>query len=341
MGRHHTTVRKKKVRKRRIFWFVVFPLLLLAAVSASYGTYLYKKAEMMMGSSFLDVRGKSDLRDKKVDPHIDNVSILFIGIDDSSKRGFSENARSDALMLATLNEKEKSVKLLTIPRDSYVYIKEVGYHTKINHAHSFGGPRATIETVEDLLDIPVDYYVRLNFEAFMAVVDALGGIEVDVPYSFTEQNSKDKADAISLEKGLQTLNGEEALALARTRKLDNDIERGKRQQEIMKAIAKKAASGVSVAKYGKVIDAIGENMRTDMTFDEMKALIDYAVAGDLKIETMTLSGQDTRIMNSSGQNIYYWQLDETNLAEVKQTLRAHLEIEPSQTTEVANPSGQN
>jgi len=164
---------------------------------------------------------------------------------------------------------------------------------------------------------------------------------VDVPYSFTEQNSKDKADAISLEKGLQTLNGEEALALARTRKLDNDIERGKRQQEIMKAIAKKAASGVSVAKYGKVIDAIGENMRTDMTFDEMKALIDYAVAGDLKIETMTLSGQDTRIMNSSGQNIYYWQLDETNLAEVKQTLRAHLEIEPSQTTEVANPSGQN
>lgn len=341
MGRHHSTVNRKKVRKRRVFWFIVFPLLLIAAVSASYGTYLYKKAENMMGASFFDARGKSDLRDKKVDPNIDNISILFIGIDDSSKRGFSDNARSDALMLATLNEKEKSVKLLTIPRDSYVYIKEVGYSTKINHAHKYGGPRATIETVEDLLGIPVDYYVRLDFDAFMQIVDALGGIEVDVPYAFSEQDSKDKADAITLEEGLQTLNGEEALALARTRKLDNDIERGKRQQEIMKAIAKKAASGASVTKYGKVIDAIGENMKTDLTFDEIKALIDYGVSGNLDIETLTLSGEDTRIMNNSGQNIYYYQLDETNLAEVKEKLRAHLDLGPAKTTGVANPPAQN
>src|SRR5690606_41978024 len=99
------------------------------------------------------------------------------------------NTRSDALLLATLNEKEKSVKLLSIPRDSYVYIDEVGYSTKINHAHSYGEPKATIETVEDLLEIPVDYYVRLDFEAFMHIVDALNGIEVEVPYKFTEQES--------------------------------------------------------------------------------------------------------------------------------------------------------
>lgn len=341
MGRHNSTVRKKRVRKRRIFWFAIFPILLVAALSASYGTYLYKKAEGMMGNAFFDDRGKSDLRDKKVNPHIDNVSILFIGIDESKKRGFSDNARSDALMLATLNEKEKSVKLLTIPRDSYVYIKEVGYNTKINHAHSYGGPRATIETVEDLLDIPVDYYVRLDFEAFMAVVDALGGIEVDVPYAFSEQNSKDKAGAISLEAGVQELNGEEALALARTRKLDNDIERGKRQQEIMKAIAKKAASSASVSKYGKVIDAIGDNMRTDMTFEEVKAFIDYAVAGNLNIETYTLEGQDARIMNSQGQNIYYWQLDEQSLTEVKGKLQAHLGLaSEGEVKEWANPASQ-
>lgn len=338
MGRHNSTIAKKRKRRMRIFWFAVFPLLLIAAISASYGTYLYKKAESVMGGSFYDDRGKSDLRNKKVDPKIDNVSILFIGIDESEKRDFADNARSDALMLATLNEKEKSVKLLNIPRDSYVYIEEVGYRTKINHAHSYGGPRATIETVEDLLDIPVDYYVRLDFEAFMQVVDALGGIEVDVPYTFSEQNSKDKKDAITLEAGMQKLNGEEALALARTRDLDNDIERGKRQQEIMKAIAKKAASGSSVSKYGKVIDAIGDNMKTDMTFDEIKAFIDYGVSGDLNIETYTLSGSDQYIMNNAGQNIYYWVLDEQNLAEVKGELKSHLGISTKDPSEWAQPS---
>src|SRR5690606_14051970 len=169
--------------------------------------HLYIKADKMMDNSFESHRedGKSNLREQKVNPKIDNISILFIGIDESSKRSQGDNTRSDALMLATLNEKEKSVKLLSIPRDSYVYIKEVGYSTKINHAHAFGGPKATIETVEDLLDIPVDYYVRLDFEAFMKVVDALDGIEVEVPYTFSEQDSHDRANAITLEKGLQTL----------------------------------------------------------------------------------------------------------------------------------------
>lgn len=325
MGRQQFT--KKKRRRSRIFWFIIFPILLVSSIGLSYGTYLFKKAESMMGDSYYEDRdGKSNLRDKKVNPNIDNVSILFIGIDESSKRSQGDNTRSDALMLATLNEKEKSVKLVTIPRDSYVFIREVGYSTKINHAHSFGGPKATIETVEDLLDIPVDYYVRLDFEAFMEIVDALGGINIDVPYTFSEQDSKDKANAITLEEGMQKLNGEEALALARTRKLDSDIERGKRQQEIMKAIMKKAASGTSVLKYGQVIDAIGSNMRTNMTFDEIKAFIDYGVSGNLDIETMTIAGEDVYIPNSSGKRVYYWQLDDTSLEEIKSSLKQHLDV---------------
>src|SRR5699024_5353757 len=126
--------------------------------------------------------------------------------------------------------------------DSYVYIPEVGYNTKINHAHAYGGPRATSKAVEELLAIPIDYYVRINFEAFMDVVDALDGITVDVPYEFREQDSQDRANKIHLNPGVQKLDGEEALALARTRKLDNDIERGKRQQEIVKALIDRAVS---------------------------------------------------------------------------------------------------
>ncbi|MBS4204763.1 LCP family protein [Lederbergia citrea] len=343
MGRYQFSINKKKtIRRRRIFWFVAFPILLIASLGISYGAYLYKKAETVMGDSYHADRVKSDLRDKKVDPNIDNVSVLFIGIDGSEKRGTGDHTRSDALMLATLNEKEKSVKLLSIPRDSYVYIKEVGYSTKINHAHSYGGPKATIETVEDLLDIPVDYYVRLDFNAFMKVVDALGGIDVEVPYTFSEQNSKDKAGAIKLEEGMQTLDGEQALALARTRKLDSDLERGKRQQEIMKAIVKKAASGTSVLKYSQVIEAIGSSMLTNMTFDEMKAFIDYGISGNLNIETLQVAGADSYIPNSSGNNVYYYQLDEEALAELKGTLKQHLDVashEPPSHT--AGPSTEN
>lgn len=326
---------RKKRRRKRLFWFVVFPVLLIAIVSSAYGGYLYKKAEQVFSKAFFDDRGKSNLRDKRVDPTKDNVSVLFIGVDTSEKRGIEQNGRSDALMLATLNRKEKSIKLLSIPRDSYVYIREVGYETKINHAHSYGGPRATIETVEDLLEIPVDYYVRLDFEAFMEVVDALGGIEVEVPYTFTEQDSKDRANAIRLEKGLQHLNGEEALALARTRKKDSDIERGKRQQEIIKAIIKKASSGSSILKYDDVIEAIGSHMKTNMTFDEMKAFIDYGISRDLTVETLTIEGSDLRLPNSKGQLIYYWKLDELSLEEVKNELKAHLEIATPSSTQMA------
>lgn len=333
MGR---IIRRKKRRRKKIFWFIVFPVLLIGIVSTAYGAYLYKKAETVMGDAFYDDRGKSDLRDERVDPNFDNVSVLFIGVDTSEKRGNDENGRSDALMLATLNKEANSVKLLSIPRDSRVYVPEVGYETKINHAHSYGGPRATIETVEHLLEIPVDYYVRLDFEAFMEVVDALGGIDVEVPYTFSEQDSKDRANAIRLEAGLQRLDGEEALALARTRKLDNDIERGKRQQEIMKAILNRAASGTSIVKYGDVIDAIGSNMRTNMTFNEMKAFIDYGISGNLQVETLNLEGNDLRLQHSNGQRIYYWQLDELALAELKTDLQAHLEISPSSVTKMAS-----
>lgn len=323
MERHTRKINKQRVRRKRIFWFVIFPILLFAGTGLSYGTYLYKKAAMTMDASYKEIEGRengSNLRDDKVNPQMDNVSILFIGIDDSEGRSFGENSRSDALMLATLNEKAKTVKLVSIPRDSYVYIDKVGYKTRINHAHAYGGPKATIETVEELLDIPVDYYVRMDFQAFMEVVDALGGVEVDVPFAISEQDSKDRAGAINLKKGLQTLDGEQALAFARTRHIDNDIERGKRQQEIMKSVMKKATKVQSVLKYGKVIDAVGSNMKTNMTFDEMKSLVDYGVSGNLSVETFTLKGTD-----STG-GPYYWHLDEQALEELKLELKNHLEV---------------
>ncbi|CAI9385739.1 MULTISPECIES: LCP family protein [Bacillaceae] len=317
--------KKKKRKKAKLFIFV--PLLVIILAGIGYGATLYSKAKSVADDSYEPI-DRDTKRETRVDPDIDDVSILFIGVDDSEKRSSQSGttrSRSDALMVATLNEKEKSVKLLSIPRDSYVYIPERGYKDKITHAHYFGGVTSTLDTVENLLEIPIDYYVKMNFDAFMDVVDALGGIDVDVPVTFTEQNSKDKAGAIHLEEGYQELDGEEALALARTRKIDNDIERGKRQQLIMQAIMKKAISVEGITKYSKVMEAVGSNMTTDLSFSDMQSLIAYATADNgLQVETLTLTGYDGRV---DGKYIY--ELDEAALAETKSILQQHLGVSSS------------
>ncbi|MCT1579233.1 LCP family protein [Oceanobacillus kimchii] len=319
-------VRRKKRKVRKRIYFILLPALILFIGVASYIGHLYVTAGSVLDDSYeKDERGKSELRDSEVNPDIDNVTVLIMGVDTSDVRGNEENARTDALMLASLNKDDKSVKLLSVPRDSYVYIPTVDRFDKINHAHAFGGTTGTIETVESLLDIPVDYYVKLNFEAFIDVVDSLGGIKAEVPYELKEQDSEDTAGAIHLMPGVQELNGEEALALARTRKQDNDIERGKRQQEIIEGVVDKTVSLQSIFKIDDVVKSVGDNMTTNMKFSEMKSFFSYITAGsDLKIETLSLEGTD-----DTSQGPYYWMIDEAALSQTKQTLQAHLDIEPT------------
>jgi len=326
---------KRQVKKESTKLRTALKVLLILATSVlicatTYGIYLTKKAEYAANEAFeVDDRENSSKRDEKVKPIEDNVSILFIGVDDSESRGQgADNSRSDALILATLNNKTKTVKTLSIPRDSYVQIPYKGFKDKINHAHAYGGTPATIETVEELLDIPVDYYVRMNFNAFIDVVNALGGIEIDVPYSFVELDEFEKP-VIKLEKGLQKLDGSQALALARTRKYDSDIERGKRQQEILKAIAIQAAKPSSILKYDDVIDAVADNMKTNMTFKEMKSFLTYLSSGMPRIDSLALEGADDW---STG--VYYYKLDDESLENTKHTLQNHLDL--SKTVNMGN-----
>ncbi|MGG5255334.1 LCP family protein [Neobacillus sp. SM06] len=320
--RSSKTIRKKK-RNRRIVIWILTPLLVITLSAVAYGTFLYKKAESVANKSYKPVEVPSK-RKVKANPKLDNVSILLMGIDDSQTRHFGKGTRTDALMVVTLNKKENSLKLLSIPRDSYVSIPGRSKKTKINEANAYGGTKLAIETVQDLLDIPIDYYVKMNFNAFLDVVKAIDGIDVNVPYKLVEQDSKDQQGAIRLQPGLQHLNAEEALALARTRHYDNDIQRGLRQQEIIKAIVKKAVSVDSIPKQGKIIDALGKNMETNLTFDDMKSLVSYAASGKkLDFTTLHLEGKDSTI-----SGIYYYQLDPHSLANVKLELQTTLNINP-------------
>lgn len=320
------TVKKRYLRKR--VKFVLIPLLILFIAVLSYGGYLYLKANNALSGAYEDdERDKSELRNEYVDPKFDNVSILIMGVDENEKRK-EDNAstRTDALILATLNKDDKSVKLVSIPRDSLVYIPEVGYEDKITHAHAFGGTKATIETVENKLELPVDYYVKLNFHAFVDVVNAINGVEVDVPYEFKESDSDDKRDNIHLYPGVQNLNGEEALAFSRTRYKDSDIDRGKRQLELIDSVIDKSTSLTQILNYDEIIDAVGNNLSTNMTFTEIKSFLSYATHGrDIDVEQLVLEGEDYQ-----PQDIFYWKLDETSLQNTINKLKSHLELEDSE-----------
>lgn len=322
-------IKIRKNKKKRRYLYILIPIVVLLGAGVTFAAVVLNNANQIVAESYEDDgrENGSSLRDAAVDPTVDDVSILFIGVDQSEKRKANNesNELTDALILATLNKDDKSVKMVSIPRDSYVYIPDLGYTTKINHAHAFGGVASTLETVEGLFDIPVDYYVKINFNAFIDVVDELNGIEVDVPYELYEQNSEDTAGAIHLMPGEQLLDGEEALALARTRKQDNDIERGKRQQEIIKAIVDRSVSFNTLLNLDNLMQAVGDNMTTNMTFNEIKSFVSYGSTGSLDIETLSLKGSDLVT------DAYYYQLDEADVAEKQATLKEHLGLSSSST----------
>ena len=226
-------------------YFLIFLSLVLVVVPITFAIILLKSSQGAFESSFNDSDSsrKSNIRDSKVNPSKDPISILFLGIDDNSGREkngqTAEKSRTDAMILSTFNADKEQIRMLSIPRDTISYIPKVGYYDKITHAHAYGGPTASMDSVEATLDLPVDYYVRINMEAFVDAVDELGGIKYDVPYNINEPNTNDTGK-IKVKKGYQNLNGDEALAVARTRHQDSDLKRGQRQMDLIKKLFAKA-----------------------------------------------------------------------------------------------------
>lgn len=284
-----------------------------------FGYFINKAASVTSSAQQeLDRGDRSELRHQPVSPGKDNISILFLGVDD---RDGNLRGRTDAIILATFNKSQGTVKMLSIPRDSRVEIAGRGTQDKINHAHAFGGVDMIVDTIENLLDIPVDYFVKLNFEAFVEIVDALGGVEIDVAFSFSESDSQDRKNAITVPEGLNTLNGEQALAYSRMRKKDprGDIGRGERQQEVLAAIIEKTASLSSITKFDDIFDSIENHLSTNLSFGNIISLHSYS--SNLRdIESLAFEGSNL-MLNS----VYYYSLDEESVTEISQLLKEHLD----------------
>ncbi|MCY8699180.1 LCP family protein [Bacillus spizizenii] len=323
-------VRKKKKSKRRKILkriMLLFALALLVVVGLG-GYKLYKTINAADDSYDALSRGnKSNLRSEVVDMKKKPFSILFMGIEDYATKG--QKGRSDSLIVVTLDPKNKTMKMLSIPRDTRVQLaNDTGSKTKINSAYSKGGKDETVETVENFLQIPIDKYVTVDFDGFKDVINEVGGIDVDVPFDFDEKSDVDESKRIYFKKGEMHLNGEEALAYARMRKQDKrgDFGRNDRQKQILNALIDRMSSASNIAKIDKIAEKASENVETNIRITEGLALQQiYSGFTSKKIGTLSITGSDLYL---GPNNTYYFEPDATNLEKVRKTLQEHLDYTP-------------
>ncbi len=196
----------------------------------------------------------------------DKVNILVMGVDERS----DDVGRSDTMFVVTVDTKTKSVALLSIPRDTRVKIPGHGWE-KINHAYAYGGHKLTQQTVEELLGIPIDHYVLINFKGFQKIVDAIGGVDIDVEKRMYYEDPYDGPNGfvIDLRPGVQHMDGRTAIQYVRYRDEEGDIGRIQRQQKFIKALFKEVASPAIITKVPAIIREVSSTISTDMSTTEM------------------------------------------------------------------------
>ncbi|TWT27709.1 LytR family transcriptional regulator [Planomicrobium sp. CPCC 101110] len=239
----------------------------------------------------------------------DPFSVLLLGVDERE----GDQGRSDTMVVMTVNPTEKSTKMVSIPRDTYTEIVGHGTTDKINHAYAFGGIEMSLATAENLLDIPIDYVVQVNMEGFQDIVDAVGGVDVNNSLAFDD-----------FATGNIHLTGEQALAFVRMRYEDprGDFGRQDRQKQVLQGIMREGASVNSLVNFKDIFGALGDNVRTNMTFDEMVDVqANYRDAVGTVDQIIVKEGYGETI-----NGIWYYMMDDAELTEIQSTLKNHLGV---------------
>lgn len=247
---------KKPKKKKRIFRKIFIVLLMLVTiVFLGFSKFAKDSFDELSSMIYNPIETSRTVDLKGEEP----VSILLLGVDERE----GDKGRSDTMILLTINPEEESTKMVSIPRDTLVDIPGYG-EDKINHAYAYGSEQLSVQTVESYLEVPVDYYVKINFDGFVALIDAIGGITVEVMYD-CEYNG------VALEAGVQHLNGEEALTYCRCRKdtPEGDFSRQQAQQQVITATIDQLLSIDTLKNKDAIIAALGENMTTNLTADDM------------------------------------------------------------------------
>lgn len=268
---------------------------------------------------------KVETINKEVDISKDSFVLYLSGIDTNGR--VASKARSDVNILAAIDPIEKKILIINTPRDYYVKLSNKNAYDKLTHAGVYG-IEESIATLEDLYDTTINYYVRVNFTTFIKIVDALDGIVVDVPKSFCEQTSSRESDEqICLSKGKQTLNGEEALALSRTRHsfADGDRSRIKNQMLVLEALINRAMSPKIITRYTNIISKIGDSVVTNIGDKDVTKLIKNQIEKNdsWNIETYSVDGMDAykTIYSAGSLNTYVMEPNTESLLIAKDKLK--------------------
>lgn len=234
-------------------------LVLLAGVGLTAITTPFAEEEKLAGETN---RGAAGIFETLSNVSEDPQNILVVGVDE---RPEVEGSRTDAMMLVRVYPETGEIKIASVPRDLLVEV-EPGVEDKINAAYSYDGISGSIGAVENFSNVYIDHYAVVDFSGFEAVVDALGGLQIDV-------EEGQVPPAWKVKEGAQRLNGRRALVYARHRNTSGgDLDRIQRQQEVLAALRSKALRWRSAKRFPKVVEAVAENVETDMSLVELASL---------------------------------------------------------------------
>ncbi|CEE03046.1 membrane-bound transcriptional regulator LytR [Caldibacillus thermoamylovorans] len=302
--------RRKKRRLRRWVKLTLTIILLLVVAVIVYAHSIYNHAKSTVNDEMnivLDSIDQSETRSKIENREILNV--LLLGVDE---RAEVDGSRSDTIIVVSLDPKNEKLRMVSIPRDTRVTISGEGTKDRINAAYSYGGADMAIKTVEDFLDIDLDYYVEMNMQGLADLVDAIGGITVNNEIEWYDEGFYKKG--YHFKKGEIELDGAKTIGYVRMRHLDpkGDFGRTERQRKVIKAIIDKGISFTTVAKMNDLIDVVGDNMQTNMKFKDMKALLakNYINVTN-NIESYMIQGKDNWI-----NGIYYYAVSDQEITKV-------------------------
>lgn len=240
-------------------FFIIILILLGLALGAGYAFLTDKLSNM----DYVEIDEGSILVNANVDENLkDYRNIALFGVD-SRDNSFS-NTRSDCIIIISINKKTNDVKLTSVYRDTYVQIDGHGLD-KINHAYAYGGPELAMSTLNKNLDLNITEFVTVNFETVKTVVDSIGGISLTITNAEAEQ--------IGLSSGgTYTLNGDEALAYSRIRKIDSDYQRTERMRTVIEAVFDKVKA-LDLSSLSNFVDTILPLVSTNISSNEIIAML--------------------------------------------------------------------
>ena len=309
---------EKKKKKGRIG----FILILLLAIIAVAGTYYASKINTTINSITQSVGNRTEEEANDIIKNAKPINILLLGIDNGAYGRTEEDGRSDTMLLLTINPSTKKSQLLSLPRDTYTEIVGTGGYDKLNHAYAYGKAPMVMDSVEKLLDTTIDFYVQINMAGLMEFVDAVGGIEVTSPLTFTYEGRS------FVEGKTELLDGESALRFARMRYDDpeGDTGRQKRQRIVIEELVKKLMTFNSVANFEKLMNAVSKNVKTDLPIGQVIALKNTygpAISGNNLTQTF-IEERQLLLKNNDGQSVYYSYATDEVLLKISNEIRTVL-----------------